>query len=916
MARQGMGLVAGAIASVALLVGGLTGGCASDFSTFGDGATTTATTGSGGNGTGVTTGTGANTGSGGNGGTGTGTGASGGTGGGGGSSAQCAAPGDCDMKLGPAPCGNWACNMGSCQISAAGCTDADHDGYGSGPNCMCAGLDCDDSNAQVHDNATATCYGGPANTSGHGVCHDGNKSCTGGVWTPCIGEVDPSGEACNNLDDDCNDKVDDNLGSFSCGIGECANSVAACLAGKVQLCVPKSPPSAVDGPPNFCNGKDDNCDGVIDEGCKACVPVSGQFGDDAKADGTFNNGIPPFKTIQAAITAAANNANLPKLVCVAGPPACQGTLAYQLQNGQTITMSDGVSVVGSYDPNTWQQCAGQLNITTVIQPGTVEGVTFNSKVQKLTVLDGFRIDRMGTNGTTSGITVDGAKNAIISGVQIINTVGATNSYGVNIINGGDVTVTRSRIDGGTGGVESIGVRSVGSKLNAVNNCQGLDGNGRCDDFCGTNPSLRGRTQQGGTNSVSYAVLLDGSPGSKVETSSMCGNLADIAALVRIKGDGANITVRANYMFGFSGVVQSHGVWAEDCNAAKPWIVDNYQIQANGSNANSSTDGVRAIGDCHPVIDSNVAIGGGGEGNAANPNGVHCGPNAANVPSKCVVLGNKRIAGSVAGFPPIATGVRCDGASCARIEQNAITGRGGNVSYGVYLQQSGAYVDNNDIRGGCSTVATGVMAVDSYSRLQNNRIIGYTNLDCNGAVFNNVQLSYGLRTTLAAGNNELDVHSNDIDGGGSGSNNVNCQSRGIQLDAGPVGPKAASGIYRNNIIRAGLCTTLRVGVHETVNTVDPRIFEHNDLDPFANPNAIYIDENVTQLTLAAQVDALKDMTVNGTLSVDAGYVNYPSDLHITASSQCNNKGTPTGEPAKDMDGQARDKNTPDIGADEQ
>ena len=50
---------------------------------------------------------------------------------------------------------------------------------------------------------------------------------------------------------------------------------------------------------------------------------------------------------------------------------------------------------------------------------------------------------------------------------------------------------------------------------------------------------------------------------------------------------------------------------------------------------------------------------------------------------------------------MATGVRCDGGSCLRIEQNLITGRGGSVSHGVFLQQSGAYVDNNEIRGGCS-----------------------------------------------------------------------------------------------------------------------------------------------------------------------------------------------------------------------
>jgi hypothetical protein len=47
-----------------------------------------------------------------------------------------------------------------------------------------------------------------------------------------------------------------------------------------------------------------------------------------------------------------------------------------------------------------------------------------------------------------------------------------------------------------------------------------------------------------------------------------------------------------------------------------------------------------------------------------------------------------------------------------------------------------------------------------------------------------------------------------------------------------------------------------------------------------------------------------------------YVNYPTDLHLQAGSMCIDTGTPTGEPATDMDGQPRDPMTPDIGADEQ
>src|SRR5438132_1376086 len=82
-------------------------------------------------------------------------------------------------------------------------------------------------------------------TDNKGVCHDGLATCTNGAWSPCVGEIIPSGEACNNLDDDCNGSPDDNLGTFTCGIGECVTTVNACSAGKLSQCLPKNPPSNV-----------------------------------------------------------------------------------------------------------------------------------------------------------------------------------------------------------------------------------------------------------------------------------------------------------------------------------------------------------------------------------------------------------------------------------------------------------------------------------------------------------------------------------------------------------------------------------------------------------------------------------------------------------------------------------------------
>src|SRR4029079_16249103 len=100
-------------------------------------------------------------------------------------------PSDYAPKLGLSPCGMWAGTGGVCEASSPGCTDADHDGYGAGAACACAGLDCDDPDASVHDTARASCYSGPAGTAGVGTCQAGSRSCAGGVWTPCVGEITP-----------------------------------------------------------------------------------------------------------------------------------------------------------------------------------------------------------------------------------------------------------------------------------------------------------------------------------------------------------------------------------------------------------------------------------------------------------------------------------------------------------------------------------------------------------------------------------------------------------------------------------------------------------------------------------------------------------------------------------------------------
>jgi hypothetical protein len=97
-----------------------------------------------------------------------------------------------------------------------------------------AGEACDgkdnDCNGLVDDIAPVPCYSGDPNRAGVGVCRRGLQGCTGG----CVGEVLPSTEQCNSLDDDCDALVDEDfdLRNDPARCGGCTN---ACNAGQICL---------------------------------------------------------------------------------------------------------------------------------------------------------------------------------------------------------------------------------------------------------------------------------------------------------------------------------------------------------------------------------------------------------------------------------------------------------------------------------------------------------------------------------------------------------------------------------------------------------------------------------------------------------------------------------------------------------
>lgn len=125
----------------------------------------------------------------------------------------------------------------------------------------------DDCDGKVDENLKRKC--GVAK----GICKQGTQTCKEGEWGYCIDAVYAQEEICNDLDDDCDGEIDENL-ERECGnsplIGLCRNGMQECIEGNWTECKGLIYPK-----PEDCNGIDDDCDGEIDEDLKKKCGESG-----------------------------------------------------------------------------------------------------------------------------------------------------------------------------------------------------------------------------------------------------------------------------------------------------------------------------------------------------------------------------------------------------------------------------------------------------------------------------------------------------------------------------------------------------------------------------------------------------------------------------------------------------------------
>ncbi len=95
-----------------------------------------------------------------------------------------------------------------------------------------------------------------------GECRKGIISCVNGKPETIQEEIKPSPEICDNLDNNCNGETDENIGDIITGtdIGECQKGIKRCVNHQLVTIEAEIKPAA-----EICDGKDNDCNNKIDD---------------------------------------------------------------------------------------------------------------------------------------------------------------------------------------------------------------------------------------------------------------------------------------------------------------------------------------------------------------------------------------------------------------------------------------------------------------------------------------------------------------------------------------------------------------------------------------------------------------------------------------------------------------------------
>jgi len=106
--------------------------------------------------------------------------------------------------------GIWSVCLGQVLPAVEDCTDGlDNDCDGKTDEADFADCGCT-------SGVNRSCYDGPLDTAGVGLCREGEQTCAGGLWGTCLGQILPLLEECGDAEDnDCDGVTDDDCPEVS-----------------------------------------------------------------------------------------------------------------------------------------------------------------------------------------------------------------------------------------------------------------------------------------------------------------------------------------------------------------------------------------------------------------------------------------------------------------------------------------------------------------------------------------------------------------------------------------------------------------------------------------------------------------------------------------------------------------------------
>jgi MYXO-CTERM domain-containing protein len=192
-----------------------------------------------------------------------------------------------------------------------------------------------------------------------GECESGTLACIGGAPV-CDGEVGPTAEVCNTLDDNCNgltDETDPMLGAVCddaggvtvpSEVGECRFGVLICNTAGDLECFGAVAPAT-----ELCNGLDDDCDGSTDED----FPDLGTTCDNGELGVCFFTGVTVCNAAGTGTTCDAPGGSPGTETCNGLDDDCDGPVD---EEPLPIVGTECSPAIGMCDPGFWECNAGVL----------------------------------------------------------------------------------------------------------------------------------------------------------------------------------------------------------------------------------------------------------------------------------------------------------------------------------------------------------------------------------------------------------------------------------------------------------------------------------------------------------------------------------------------------------------------------